>query len=92
MSDKKTKIDDDRLQIIKDCVNEILNITTNLSDDELNEKCNLIIPSKDGNQTINGDEHTENQLDYFTYIHLISCSIEWLGRWKNRLKETEENE
>lgn len=86
---KDSKIDDDRLDIIKDIVYQILNITTYLSDEELNEKVSLTIPTNDIKDTINQDEETENQLDYFTIIHLLSVNIEWLGRWKKRNKITE---
>jgi|APSaa5957512535_1039671.scaffolds.fasta_scaffold20525_3 hypothetical protein len=83
---KEPIIDDDRLDIIKDVVYQILNITTHLSDEELNEKVSLTIPTVDIKDTINQDEETENQLDYLTNIHLLSVNIEWLGRWKNRNK------
>ncbi len=83
---KDTKIDDDRLDIIKDIVYQILNITTYLSDEELNEKVSLTIPTNDKKDTINQNEETENQLDYLTNIHLLSVNIEWLGRWKKRNK------
>jgi len=87
---KDTKIDDDRLDIIRDIVYQILNITTYLSDEELNEKVSLTIPTIDIKDTINQDEETENQLDYLTNIHLLSVNIEWLGRWKNRNKEVDD--
>jgi len=87
---KDTKIDDDRLDIIRDIVYQILNITTYLSDEELNEKVSLTIPTIDIKDTINQEEETENQLDYLTNIHLLSVNIEWLGRWKNRNKEVDD--
>lgn len=84
---KDTITNDDRLEVLKDVTREILNVTSYLSDNELNDSDDLLKPTEDVDQTINGDEHTENQLDYLTYIHILSVNVEWLGRWVRRNKE-----
>jgi len=91
-NDKDTTINDDRLEIIKDIVGEILNVTTFLTDEELKEKSIFVKPlfQKDG--SINGGDKIENELDYLCYIHLISVEIERLGRWKKNDEEEQNNE
>jgi|APSaa5957512535_1039671.scaffolds.fasta_scaffold06609_11 hypothetical protein len=77
MSDD-TITNDDRLEVLKDITREILNVTSYLSDDELNEKYTLVEPTDGVDQSIHVD--TDKQLDYHTHIHDLSVNVEWLGR------------
>ena len=77
MSDD-TITNDDRLEVLKDITREILNVTSYLSDDELNEKYTLVEPTDGVDKSIHVD--TDKQLDYHTHIHDLPVNVEWLGR------------
>lgn len=84
MSDD-TITSDHRLVVLKDITREILNVTSYLSDEELNDKYTLVKPTDGVDQTIH--VVTDKQLDYQTYIQNLSVNVEWLGRWVKRNKE-----
>ncbi len=69
-------INDTRLDIIKDVVRTILNQTTHLTDEKLNETQQITYESG----SINGDVEVEEHLEYLENIYQLSIQIEKLGR------------